>query len=447
MLFNPFVNRTGLLIKSPLAKKVFEEDLLTLFFKEGFLKILLIPLAIFSFAQSALADTCVECHKNLAGDLSQPVFAYQGDVHSSHNFSCKDCHGGDDSTMEPALAMNPAKGWVGKVKGEKVVEMCARCHSNPEFMKGYNPSLRVDQAELYWTSIHGQRLKAGNLKPATCSSCHSSHGIYKPDDKRSKVHPQNVPATCASCHSNEKFIKEFNIPTNQYDEYKESVHGIALLKKGDLSSPACNDCHGNHGAVPPGIKSIAYVCSQCHPIQQELFMSSPHGNALVTTGSPSCSDCHNKHKILSPTDNMLGIQNGAVCIECHSEGDGGWLVAKLMRERIDTFKKSLANTKRLVRDAEEHGMPSVDAEYLLQQAESNLIKSRTIIHSFTLTNVEAVIGEGIANTDKARSQAEKFLDELTFRKAGLWATWLFIALFLIGIYFKVRDLDRARGKC
>ncbi len=96
--------------------------------------------------------------------------------------------------MDSALAMNPAKGWVGKAKGKEVVAMCARCHSNPEFMKKYNPSLRVDQAELYWTSVHGQRLKEGNTKPATCTSCHSAHSIYKPDDKRSK----SSSAKCAS---------------------------------------------------------------------------------------------------------------------------------------------------------------------------------------------------------------------------------------------------------
>jgi hypothetical protein len=60
-----------------------------------------------------------------------------------------------------------------------------------------------------------------------------------------------------------------------------------------------------------------------------------------------------------------------------------------MRGRIDTLKTSITNTKKLVKDAEEHGMPSVDAEFYLQQAESNLIKSRTIIHAFALATVEA----------------------------------------------------------
>ncbi len=152
-------------------------------------------------------------------------------------------------------------------------------------------------------------------------------------------------------------------------------------------------------------------------------------------------------QIMHPTDDMLGVEAGAVCAQCHSEGDGGWLVGKLMRGRIDTLKTSITNTKNLVKDAEEHGMPSVDAEFYLQQAESDLIKSRTIIHAFALATVEAVIGDGIANADKARAQAEKFLSELTFRKAGLWVTWVFIALFLVGIYLKIRDLDRARGKC
>jgi hypothetical protein len=39
------------------------------------------------------------------------------------------------------------------------------------------------------------------------------------------------------------------IPHNQYEKFARSVHGIALLKKHDSGAPACNICHGNHGAA------------------------------------------------------------------------------------------------------------------------------------------------------------------------------------------------------
>ena len=42
-------------------------------------------------------------------------------------------------------------------------------------------------------------------------------------------------------------------PATNMPSGSKSVHGKALLEKGDLSAPTCNNCHGNHGAAPPQI--------------------------------------------------------------------------------------------------------------------------------------------------------------------------------------------------
>src|SRR5688572_12273090 len=47
----------------------------------------------------------------------------------------------------------------------------------------------------------------------------------------------------------------YGIPTDQAEKFKGSVHGEALLKNRDMAAPTCNDCHGNHGAAPPGATS------------------------------------------------------------------------------------------------------------------------------------------------------------------------------------------------
>ena len=69
-------------------------------------------------------------------------------------------------------------------------------------------------------------------------------------------------------------------PTEQFQKYKTSVHAQMLYEKQDMSAPTCNDCHGNHGATPPGIASVANVCGQCHARQAELFQTSPHKAAF-----------------------------------------------------------------------------------------------------------------------------------------------------------------------
>ena len=57
------------------------------------------------------------------------------------------------------------------------------------------------------------------------------------------------------------------IPMDQLALYKKSVHWHTLAEVGDISAPTCNDCHGNHGAVPPGVDSVGNVCGQCHAVE------------------------------------------------------------------------------------------------------------------------------------------------------------------------------------
>ena len=92
-------------------------------------------------------------------------------------------------------------------------------------------------------------------------------------------------------------MAEFKIPTDQYTKYKKSVHAKALYDRQDLSAPTCNDCHGNHGAAPPGIASVANVCGQCHARQAELFQASVHKAAFDNKGLGECITCHSNHDI------------------------------------------------------------------------------------------------------------------------------------------------------
>ena len=55
------------------------------------------------------------------------------------------------------------------------------------------------------------------------------------------------------------------------------VTSAALLEKGDMSAPACNNCHGNHGAVPPKTRDISVVCSNCHGREGELLSARDAG--------------------------------------------------------------------------------------------------------------------------------------------------------------------------
>src|ERR1051325_4367258 len=159
-------------------------------------------------------------------------------------------------------------------------------------MRRYNPQIRVDQFAEYQTSVHGMRGAKGDENVATCTSCHSVHDIRPVHDPKSPVYPTQVAATCAKCHADPMRMAPYKIPTDQYDKFTKSVHGNALLVSHDLAAPACNDCHGNHGARPPGVDSVPSICAQCHRQERDLFAKSPHAKPFQDLGLAGCVVCH-----------------------------------------------------------------------------------------------------------------------------------------------------------
>ena len=77
--------------------------------------------------------------------------------------------------------------------------------------------------------------------------------------------------TCSRCHSDAEYMKPYGIPTDQFANYTTSVHHEALTVNGDLSAPTCTTCHGNHGAVPPGVDKVQNVCGTCHVFQAQMY--------------------------------------------------------------------------------------------------------------------------------------------------------------------------------
>jgi predicted CXXCH cytochrome family protein len=218
----------------------------------------------------------------------------------------------------------------GSPKKAEIPGFCARCHSDAAMMRTYNPSLRVDQLSQYETSKHGNSSKGDIRSPSA-----PLPGPQHPDRQVPKVShlPWNIPQTCGKCHADASVMGSYGIPTNQLAQYRESVHSAALFDKKDMSAPACNDCHGNHGAVPPEVQSIASVCRQCHPSAGELFSKSPHKRAFDEVGQSECEACHGNHKIVRPTAAMLGTDEKSVCVQCHEPGSAGTGVHGARRNR------------------------------------------------------------------------------------------------------------------
>jgi hypothetical protein len=339
----------------------------------------------------AARTSCLTCHQSpdyFDDDEIASVRAMANDIHGKLGLSCHDCHGGNpdlaladdqDAAMDEHFK-NPFRGAPSRAE---IPSFCGRCHSDPLFMKRYHPDPRIDQEKEYWTSRHGELLKTGDTKVATCVDCHGYHGVKGPDDSTSPVHPTHVAETCARCHGDAERMSAYKLPdgrplpTDQYDHWRASVHAATLLERGDLSAPTCNDCHGNHGATPPGVGSLAFVCGQCHGREAELFRKSAKStdfeehNGLLADAGPDgcrschdapeppallqnvhafseCTTCHGNHGVVAPRVTMLGLLPQVPCALCHEPNSTG---APVVEEQAEQRRHYLQVRDELLAEA------------------------------------------------------------------------------------------------
>ena len=395
-----------------------------------------------------LDTSCVTCHKELDGPALEAAQHAPEDIHFAKGLSCHDCHGGDPLAGfdgDPSAAHDEAKGFRGKPTRLQIPDFCARCHSDAVFMKRFNPRARVDQLLEYRTSVHGQRNQKGDEKPAVCVDCHGVHGIRAVGDPRSSVHPLHVAGTCGKCHNDAALMTTYHRKTGQVEEYKTSVHATALYDHGDLSAPTCNDCHGSHGAVPPGVDQVAGICGSCHGREATLFRETQAKKRLDLTPCIQCVICHTNHAVKPPTPEMLGVGPGSTCIGCHDPASNGYKAAAKMADAIGSLRSRMKEAHELLADAERAGIEVGPDQFALQGAQDKMIESRVLAHSFDLDRFMAAANEGITIADSGVSAGHRAFAELRFRRSGLALSLVVIAAVIAALYLTIRRIERAQS--
>lgn len=408
--------------------------------------------------------SCSVCHRK-GGELwseRTPVAEENDlvdDIHWQKGLRCHDCHGGSAS-LDQFKNHRDDPSFRSLRSRADVPSFCGHCHSSIEIMRRYNPSARTDQEAEYWTSGHGRRLKASSLgenaKPdqavATCIDCHGRHGILAVKNVNALVYPTRVAETCAHCHADEKVMagRTYNghpLGHDQYQLWRQSVHAHALLEKGDLTAPACNDCHGNHGAMPPGVDSVANACGTCHGKISNLFVETRMKHRFEQVGLPGCATCHGNHLIAQPVDEMLGMTAGTFCFNCHNPDNpkygatlAGAETARTMRDRLDQLKHQIETAEAMVRKAELLGMEVRGPRFDLRQAFDALTNARTLVHSFKPGPIGAALDEGLTVTSDVQRRAEDALREYTYRRWWLAASLVPILLVVTILVLYIRTL-------
>ncbi len=417
-----------------------------------------------------LKDNCVLCHTNPNWQGEETLFTIGAagapsshldlrevlaDVHLRRGLSCAGCHGGSPSDEEMSdeiyerwpdrEARQASRAWIP-------VFCTDACHSRPEVMRRFNPELPVDQMLKYRESRHGVALLTlGRNKAAQCVSCHGVHGIRRPDSPQSSVFPINVPATCGRCHADPKYMQGVKLddertpmPTDQLEEYRQSVHGQALYEKHDLGAPVCNDCHGNHAAMPPAVAAVSQVCRNCHVNNGSLFDGSPHKAAFEEHGWPECEQCHGNHNIPRPTTAMLGTGPASVCKDCHDKYGKPECneAAQYFQDRILALEAGRRSVETALESAERDGLDLSDVRFELANVNDAIVNSRSKIHAFNRTEFDKASSRGFDLVQAAEVRIGSALESYRFRKIGLAISTLVVTLFAAVLYLKIRQIDR-----
>jgi predicted CXXCH cytochrome family protein len=251
-------------------------------------------------------------------------------VHSQAGIECEACHTDIKTYPHPAIDFTNKRDLA-----RAYYAACQKCHP-----ANYEKTL---------DSIHQSVAVGGNLDAPICTDCHGAHYVKSPVEPRSLIS-----TTCGVCHD------------QVLAEYKDSIHGSALITEDNPDVPVCTDCHGVHNIQDPRTAQFRIqepdLCASCHTNQElmdkysirsdvyDLYRLSWHGVDLsvyrarwptLWHQSAVCSDCHGIHNIRSTDDPASMVHPSNLlrtCQECHPGASPNWTRAWVGHNRIDPFR-------------------------------------------------------------------------------------------------------------
>ncbi len=156
---------------------------------------------------------------------------------------------------------------------------------------------------------------------------------------------------------------------------------------------------------------------------------------------PECEQCHGNHNIKAVTDDLLGVSEGAICLDCHAENSAGYLAAQKMSMSIDSLKYSIADADSIVQEAERKGVEGGQARFDLGAAKDDLTRVRSVVHTFDHQQVSEITTAGIKTAAEVKLKAKAALDDIKIRQVGLAVSLLVIIFVAIMIRLKIKQVD------
>ncbi|MCC6651281.1 MAG: cytochrome c3 family protein, partial [Candidatus Eisenbacteria bacterium] len=154
--------------------------------------------------------------------------------------------------------------------------------------------------------------------------------VLRPKDPNSPVYVVNIPYLCNKCHREGSPVQSFyKIPKDSIlTNYKESIHGEGLYRKGLLTTAVCTSCHTAHNQLPHtdprssiARQNVAKTCEKCHVRIEAVHAKVVRGELWERSPNqvPACVDCHEPHKARR-VFYAQGMAD-ANCMLCHGKKD------------------------------------------------------------------------------------------------------------------------------
>jgi hypothetical protein len=251
---------------------------------------------------------CTACHTEAGQQFQRSTHGTLLAKNDKNAPNCIECHG----THHVRGKLDPGS----PTFSTNIPMLCARCHREGQKAAVRYAGAQHEIIEHYTESIHGKGLlKSGLTVTATCTNCHTAHGVLPKSDAASSVNPQNVPKTCGTCHHGIE------------GQFEKSIHS-RLVTTTNKDLPVCSDCHSAHQirrTDEAGFKLVIMdTCGRCHLDVAKSYFETYHGKVsrLGYTKTAKCYDCHGAHDVLKVSDPKSHLSRDnvvATCQKCHSD--------------------------------------------------------------------------------------------------------------------------------
>ena len=244
------------------------------------------------------ADTCANCHADVAKN-------FQHAFHSQQGVTCEDCHGngslhvdgGGDVSKIISLKNRPAVDANG---------ICLNCHAQDENARHWatgahaaNGVRCIDCHQVHAAAVRSVEAGRANFDTATRDA--QSVNLVSPETNIMVQSRTVSNEACLRCHQTER--AQLSMPYHH------------PLREGKMSCADCHDPHGGTSGRNLRTSNVNELCLSCHAQYRGPFA---YQHPPV---SENCMNCHSPHG--SPNTNLLSVSVPALCLQCHSGHHNG----------------------------------------------------------------------------------------------------------------------------